>query len=433
VAFSLNVANYGTASGISLAASGTPDLVVACFTKDTANDPTSVQYGGVAMTRLTETVNGAQGAEIWYLVAGIPSGTQSITYTMSGTHRCWGGAFDCAAGKAAAFDVEAGTSGTSTGPSQAVTPTAQPNVIIACCAHEGANAMTGKGTGQVGMETGAGDGFVDEGTWNSAATYEPTTSTGSDTQSFTNGASDTWSLRVAVFKEVALLTADSANVPITGTAATVGRKLTLTADTANVPITGTAATVGRKLTASAASGAVPITGSDATLTYVEGAATLAAESGSVPITGTAATVGRKLTATAESGSIPITGTAATVGRKLTATAASGNVPIGGTAASLVTVHKVTADAGAVPIAGTATSLLLRHLVAAAAGAVPITGTSATLTYVPLIGSVFTLVAAAGSVPIGGVAAETRISSPGIIGERQVPRPRQRAYRTRRWH
>lgn len=202
MAFSLNVANYGTASGISLAASGTPDLVVACFTKDTANLPTSVQYGGVAMTGLTHTTNGAQGVVIFYLVAGIPSGTQSITYTLTGAHRCWGGAFDAGSGKVAEFDTEAGTSGTSTGPSQAVTPTAQPNVIIAACAHEGASVMTAKGTGQVGMETGAGDGFFDEGTWNSAATYEATTSTSADTQSFTNAASDTWSLRVAVFKEV---------------------------------------------------------------------------------------------------------------------------------------------------------------------------------------------------------------------------------------
>ena len=200
--FTENVFNSGTASGISLAATGTPALIIAAFAKDSANDPTSVQYGGVNMIRLTETVNGAQGAEIWYLVTGIPAGTQSITYTLAGAHRCYGGAFDVAGGKVAEFDTEAGTSGTSTGPSQAITPGAQPNVIIAVCAHEGAAAMTAKGAGQVGMETGAGDGFIDEGTWNSACTYEATTSTAANTQTFTNGASDTWSLRVASFIEV---------------------------------------------------------------------------------------------------------------------------------------------------------------------------------------------------------------------------------------
>lgn len=202
MAFSLNVANSGTASGISLAASGTPALVVACFCKDTANLPSSVQYGGVAMTALTHTANGAQGVILYYLDTNIPAGTNSVTYTLTGAHRTYCGAFDVAGGKVAAFDTEAGTSGTSTGPSQAITPGAQPNVIISACAHEGASIMTAKGTGQVGLETGGGDGFIDEGTWNSAATYEPTTSTSSDTQSFTNGASDTWSLRVAVFKEV---------------------------------------------------------------------------------------------------------------------------------------------------------------------------------------------------------------------------------------
>lgn len=202
MAFTLNVANYGTATGISLAATGTPALVIAAFTNDTANNPTSVSYGGIPMTGLTHSTNGAQGVRIFYLGTGIPAGTQSITYTQAGAHRCWGGAFNAAVGKIGDFDVEAGTTGTSAGPSQVVTPTVQPNIIIAACAHEGAAAMTAKGTGQVGMETASGDGFVDEGTWNSAATYEPTTSTSADTQSFTNAASDTWTLRVAVFKEI---------------------------------------------------------------------------------------------------------------------------------------------------------------------------------------------------------------------------------------
>ncbi len=203
MAFTLNVANYGTASGISLAASGTPDLVIAAFTVDEATAPTSVQYGGVAMTALTQTTNGAQGVQIWYLKSGIPAGTNSITYTLASAHRCWGGAFDSGVGTTVEFNQEAGTNGNSTGPFLNATPGFQPNVIICTCAHEGASIMTAKGSGQVGMETGAGDGFFDEGTWNSATTYEATTSVALNAQSFTNAAADTWSIRMAIFYEVA--------------------------------------------------------------------------------------------------------------------------------------------------------------------------------------------------------------------------------------
>lgn len=200
MAFTLDAANWGTASGISNTGGASPKLAVAMFAKDTANDPSSVQYGGVAMTRLTETVNGAQGAEIWYLL-NPPTGTNSLTYTMSGSHRACISTYNVAVGKVVEYDgVENGTSGTGTTPTAAVTPSAQPNLIMSVCAHEGANAMTGKGAGQTALVDA--DGFVDEGTWNSAFSYEPTTSTSSDSQSFTNGASDTYSMRVAVFREV---------------------------------------------------------------------------------------------------------------------------------------------------------------------------------------------------------------------------------------
>lgn len=288
MAFTLNVANYGTASGISLAASGTPDLVVACFTKDVATLPTDVQYGGVAMTALTHTANGAQGTVIYYLVSGIPAGTQSITYTLTGAHRCWGGAFDVAAGKIAAFDIEAGSSGTSATPSQAITPGAQPNVIIAAIAHEGASIMTAKGTGQVGMETGSGDGFFDEGTWNSAATYEATTSTAANAQTFTNGASDTWSFRVAVFKEVSqnyTLTAENGAYAESGQAATLARQITLTAAVGAYALSGQAAGLLRKYPMPAGNGSYALTGQNATLIYTQNGYTLAAASGACTLTG----------------------------------------------------------------------------------------------------------------------------------------------------
>jgi hypothetical protein len=196
------------------------------FANDTANNPASVQYGGQNMTGLTHSTNGAQGARIFYLI-NPPTGTQSLTYTLSGAHRACISTYNIAADTSAAYDsVENGATGTSTGPSASVTPNNQPNLIVTCCAHEGANAMTGAGTGQTALVDA--DGFFDEGTWNTAFSYEATTSTSANSQSFTNGASDTWTLRTAVFKEVA-----SANVNVTPGSAT----LTLTPQTPTVATT----------------------------------------------------------------------------------------------------------------------------------------------------------------------------------------------------
>lgn len=201
MAFTLDAVQAGTASGISITVGASAKLAVATFAKRSVNDPSSVQLGGVAMTRRTEYVNGTSlGAEIWYLI-NPPTGTVSLTYTLTGNHRATISSYTIAAGKVVVYNTENGGSGTGTGPSAAVTPTVQPNLIVSTCVHEGSNVMTAKGTGQVGLEPSAGDGFFDEGVWNTAHTYEPTTSTSSDTQSFTNGASDTWAMAVAVFIE----------------------------------------------------------------------------------------------------------------------------------------------------------------------------------------------------------------------------------------
>lgn len=200
MAFTLDASNWGTASGISNTGGAGPKLAVAMFAKDSANDPTVVQYGGVDMTRLTETVNGAQGAEIWYLIAP-PTGTNSLAYTLTGAHRACISTYDVAGGNTAAFDSENGTAGTGTTASTGSSPLAQPNVTVAVCAHEGASVMVAKGAGQTALVDA--DGFFDEGTWNSAFSYEATTNVGSNSQSFENGASDTFSMRSAVFKEIA--------------------------------------------------------------------------------------------------------------------------------------------------------------------------------------------------------------------------------------
>jgi hypothetical protein len=148
-----------------------------------------------------------------------PTGSsQSLTFTTGDAVRGAIATFTVAAGKTAAFDTEAGTTGSSTAPTQAITPGAQPNLIIAAASHEGGAASTGEGTGQTGLFTGTAFS-VDEGVWNSNGSYEPTTSVASDTQSFTNAASDVWAIAVATFVEASVgytLTHTAANLTLTG-------------------------------------------------------------------------------------------------------------------------------------------------------------------------------------------------------------------------
>lgn len=218
MAFTLDVVQTSNTSPLSITLASGAKLAVATFSNRKASGVaavTSVQLGGVAMTALTWRNNTTIASQIWYLVDP-PTGAQNLTWTSGNLlDRATISSYTVAAGKSAAYDgVDVGTTGTSTGPSQSVTPSNQPNVIITTCAHEGAAVMTAKGTGQVGLEPAAGDGFYDEGVWNTAHTYEPTTLTSADTQSFTNAASDVWAISCAVFKEIA------ANITLTPAAAT---------------------------------------------------------------------------------------------------------------------------------------------------------------------------------------------------------------------
>lgn len=207
MAFTLDVVQTSNTSPLSITLASGAKLAVATFSNRKASGVaavTSVQLGGVAMTALTWRNNTTIASQIWYLVDP-PTGTQNLTWTSGNLlDRATISSYTVASGKVAAYDgVDVGTTGSSTGPSQSVTPSNQPNVIITTCSHEGAAVMTAKGSGQVGLEPASGDGFYDEGVWNTAHTYEPTTLTSADTQSFTNAASDVWAISCAVFKETA--------------------------------------------------------------------------------------------------------------------------------------------------------------------------------------------------------------------------------------
>ena len=351
---------------------------------------TTPQNGGTLQTSTVITVNFGSSpvAKTWTLTEIAPSAGRSASVRTggdksagaTGTALTTGASVSVTSGECilAAFFIEAGTTQTL---SAADTDTTN-------------GSWSTNQYAEIGSTT-SGSVIVSQG--------KVVTGTGTQTYDVTLGiSSDYHGSYIIVQQDVVLpaLAASSGSVAITGTAADF--RVRLDAETANVPISGTAATVGRKLTVSASAGAVDITGSAATLTYIPNSGyTLTADAGAVPITGTAATVGRKLTAAADAGAVPITGTAATVGRKLMAAADAGAVPITGTAAGTRENHLVSAQAGAVPISGTAASLKENHLVSAQAGSVPITGTDASLSYNTPI---HTLPAVSGSVPITGAAA-----------------------------
>jgi hypothetical protein len=218
------------------------------------------------------------------------------------------------------------------------------------------------------------------------------------------------------------LVADSANVPITGTNASLAKRYPLAASagsvpigaptttlgwhhrldaqSGSVPIDGTAATLARRTTLTASSGSVAISGTAATLLVHR---VLAAAAGSVPIAGTAASLEKVSVVAAASGSIPITGTAATLKYNRRVNAASGSMPIAGTNATLLEHERIAADSGSVPIAGTAAALKHHRRLDATAGTMPIAGADASLS-VSGDPAVFTLTAEPGAVPITGTSA-----------------------------
>lgn len=214
---------------------------------------------------------------------------------------------------------------------------------------------------------------------------------------------------------ITTLAATTANVPITGTAATPKYNHALAATTANVPISGTAATVQyiKRLTATA--GSVPITGTAATLKEQH---LVSASSGNVPIGGTAAAlkVGHLLAAT--TANVPISGTAAALKDNRLVSAASGNVPITGSAVSLKELHRIAATTANVPINGTAASLVYTKRLTASPGSVPISGTAATLTYNAVTST--TLTATTGNVPITGSAASLKTNHRVAASSGSVP-------------
>jgi hypothetical protein len=177
------------------------------------------------------------------------------------------------------------------------------------------------------------------------------------------------------------ITAETGNIPITGTAASTlfGRKIV--ADSASISITGTDAGLRRGYAVVAESESVPIVGTDAGLLFGR---EVEAETSNVPIAGTDADLifgqGSGFVLDAETSNVPIAGTATDLrfGRLVTAEADS--VPVSGTDAGLLYGRRLDAEPGSVPIAGVDADLRPGWGVAAESEAVPITGTDVGLRF-----------------------------------------------------
>lgn len=163
-------------------------------------------YGAQNMTTLFNSQIGGMGVGIWWLYNPTTGSAQTFSTDMTAAAtagRMVGAAFsgaDTAHTPSLAADTAGAESTTTATPSVSISPTSADGVTVTGCAHESANIMTAKGANQTGLG-GDADGFIDEGVWNTAFTYElnPTVGADADTQTFTNGTSDVSTHRCAWF------------------------------------------------------------------------------------------------------------------------------------------------------------------------------------------------------------------------------------------
>jgi hypothetical protein len=189
---------------------GTPALVVVCIGQDAIGDQvTGVTYGGVAMTRGSFKAHATNSTVyVYYLVAGIPTGVQSVIATCTGNvHTAQCSTFTAAAAVTAGTPP-AGTSGTSVSPS--ITLSAITGATWVCAAADGgASAMTAIPAGSTSLSTAPSTNTpivngTDDGTWNHACCFKTTDT--ADTMTYTNGASDTWAMVAVPFTEAVAAT-----------------------------------------------------------------------------------------------------------------------------------------------------------------------------------------------------------------------------------
>lgn len=129
--------------------------------------------------------------------------------------------------------------------------------------------------------------------------------------------------------------------------------------------------------------------------------TLTADSGSFTLTGTAATLRAARKLAVASGTYTFSGTDAGLKRGLKIAAGSGTYTFTGTAAALKAARKISAVSGSYSLSGTDAVLRAARKLSVSSGSYSFTGTDTTLTYTPVSGSTYTLVASAGSFVLTG--------------------------------
>ncbi len=177
-----------------------------------------------------------------------------------------------------------------------------------------------------------------------------------------------------------VIQAQTATVAVTGTSATLRRGRVLQAQTADIPITGTSATLrcGRVLQAQTAN--VVITGTNADLQYNETEKILSALSGNIAITGTNATLRRGYALQAQSGNVAVGAPNASLTKQWKLQAQIANVPIGGVNANLIRGRVLQAQSANVQVTGTDVNFRRAYVLMALSSNIQITGQDAALEY-----------------------------------------------------
>jgi hypothetical protein len=201
----VGVSTTGSVAGTSITTSFTPGtltngMIEATLVIRTANSVvTNVKWDGVAMTEAHKQNGGNSNAATvrHYYIQNPTTGTKNFTASFSPSSSVsvylssWNGVEQ----SGSPVDVSTGTNVSASNPSVSATVTSTGCVLIDGLMHEGSAAST-----KEAAQTYHSGSPIDEGTWNSGASYKISASSGSLTMSWTNGASDTLAYSWVAYK-----------------------------------------------------------------------------------------------------------------------------------------------------------------------------------------------------------------------------------------
>jgi len=178
-------------------------MILGVSIRNTTISVSSITYGAQSLTfiRADTHASATIRSELWYLIAPA-SGTATITVTLSGTSKAVGGSSTyTGVAQTSPIDVNGGTTGTSSSPSQSVTVSTAGSWLLGHLAISGTGqTVSSEGSGQTMRWDNETSGGAAASRNRGHGSDKGPVGTGSQTMSWTASASVDWAVSVVAFK-----------------------------------------------------------------------------------------------------------------------------------------------------------------------------------------------------------------------------------------